>query len=118
MASVDRTFAEPSWADRFWAAPGPEGLRLHARDYAGASGPARTPVVCLHGLTRTARDFEDLAPHVAAQGRRMLALDVRGRGRSAWDPEPMRYTPAVYAGDALALLDALGIGRAVFIGTS
>jgi pimeloyl-ACP methyl ester carboxylesterase len=105
-----------AFADRFWSVP--DGLRLHARDYAGASGPARAPVVCLHGLTRNARDFEDLAPRIAAQGRRVLALDVRGRGQSAWDPQPMRYVPAIYAGDVLALLDALGIARAVFIGTS
>jgi pimeloyl-ACP methyl ester carboxylesterase len=105
-----------AFADRFWSVP--DGLRLHARDYAGASGPARAPVVCLHGLTRNARDFEDLAPRIAAQGRRVLALDVRGRGQSAWDPQPMRYVPATYAGDVLALLDALGIARAVFIGTS
>jgi pimeloyl-ACP methyl ester carboxylesterase len=110
---MDQTFA-----DRFWTAPGPDGLALHARDYAGASGPARAPVVCLHGLTRNARDFEDLAPHIAGKGRRVLAVDVRGRGRSAWDPQPMRYVPATYAGDVLALLDALGIARAVFIGTS
>jgi pimeloyl-ACP methyl ester carboxylesterase len=109
--SVDSPFA-----DRFWIAP--DGLRLHARDYAAAPGAARVPVVCLHGLTRNARDFEDLAPHIAAQGRRVLALDVRGRGQSAWDPQPARYVPATYAGDVLALLDALGIARAVFVGTS
>jgi pimeloyl-ACP methyl ester carboxylesterase len=107
-----------TFADRFWTAPGPEDLRLHARDYAGAPGVARVPVICLHGLTRNARDFEDLAPRIAAKGRRVLALDVRGRGRSAWDPQPARYVPATYAGDVLSLLDALGIARAVFIGTS
>jgi len=113
---MGRTFPDQGITDRFWTSA--DGLRLHARDYAGASGPARAPVICLHGLTRNARDFEDLAPHIAAKGRRVLALDVRGRGRSAWDPQPMRYVPAVYAGDVLALLDALGIGRAVFVGTS
>jgi pimeloyl-ACP methyl ester carboxylesterase len=107
-----------SLADRFWTAPTAEGLVLHARDYAAASGPARAPVVCLHGLTRNARDFEDLAPRLAAQGRRVLALDFRGRGASAWDPDPAQYVPATYADDVLALIDALGIGRAVFIGTS
>jgi pimeloyl-ACP methyl ester carboxylesterase len=105
-----------AFSDRFWTSS--DGLDLHARDYAGASGPARLPVVCLHGLTRNARDFEDLAPRIAAKGRRVLALDVRGRGQSAWDPQPMRYVPATYAGDVLALLDALGVARAVFIGTS
>ena len=114
--TMDQAFADTPWADRFWTSP--DGLNLHARDYPAASGPARAPVVCLHGLTRNARDFENLAPRIAAKGRRVLALDVRGRGQSAWDPQPMRYVPAVYAGDVLALLDALGIARAVFIGTS
>ena len=104
------------FTDRFWSAP--DGLRLHARDYPAASGPARAPVICIHGLTRNARDFEDLAPRLAAQGRRVLAVDVRGRGASAWDPDPGRYVPPVYAGDVLALMDALAIARAVFVGTS
>ncbi|HEY4028997.1 MAG TPA: alpha/beta hydrolase [Caulobacteraceae bacterium] len=105
-----------AFADRFWTSA--DGLDLHARDYAGASGPARVPVVCLHGLSRNARDFESLAPYIAARGRRVLAIDVRGRGRSARDPQSMRYVPATYAGDVLALLDGLGIARAVFVGTS
>jgi pimeloyl-ACP methyl ester carboxylesterase len=113
MADTDR-----AWVDRFWPAPGAPGLELHARDYAAAAGPARAPAVCLHGLTRNARDFEALAPHLAARGRRVLAVDVRGRGRSAWDPDPSRYVPATYAVDVLALMDALAISRAVFIGTS
>jgi len=110
--------APTAFADRFWTAPGPGALQLHARDYPAASGPARAPVICLHGLTRNARDFEVLAPHIAAQGRRVLAVDVRGRGRSAWDPEPARYVPPTYAADVLALMDALAISRAVFVGTS
>ncbi len=104
------------FADRFWTSA--DGLELHACDYAAASGPVRLPVICLHGLTRNARDFELLAPRLAAAGRRVVALDVRGRGRSAWDPQPARYVPAVYARDVLALMDGLGIARALFIGTS
>ncbi|MDO8802638.1 alpha/beta fold hydrolase [Phenylobacterium sp.] len=95
-----------------------DGLTLSARDYAAADGPARTPVVCLHGLTRNSRDFEVVAPRIAACGRRVLALDVRGRGRSAWDPSPLNYNPAVYAGDVIALLQQSGIARAHFVGTS
>lgn len=104
------------FADRFWASA--DGLQLHARDYAAAAGPSRLPVVCLHGLTRNARDFEEVAPRLAAQGRRVLAVDVRGRGASAWDPNPLNYHAGTYAADVLALLDALGMARAVFIGTS
>lgn len=104
-----------AFADRWYAA---DGLRLYARDYAASDGEARVPVVCLHGLTRNSRDFEDLAPWIAGHGRRVLALDIRGRGRSARDPEPMRYNPVVYASDVVALLQRLGVSRAVFIGTS
>lgn len=105
-----------SFADRTWRAF--DGLELHARDYAAGSGPARLPVICLHGLTRNARDFEDLAPRLAARGRRVLAVDVRGRGASAWDPDPLNYQPATYAQDVIALAVAAGLARAQFVGTS
>lgn len=97
-----------------------EGLRLYARDYPAASvaDGAGLPIVCLHGLTRNSADFEDVAPWLAAMGRRVLVPDVRGRGRSDRDPDPQRYNPAVYAGDVLALLAACGVERAVFVGTS
>lgn len=95
-----------------------DGLRLYARDYPAASGAARLPVICIHGLTRNSADFEDVAPWLAAQGRRVIAVDVRGRGNSDYDPKPDRYTPVVYANDVVKLAHDLGIERAVFIGTS
>lgn len=95
-----------------------DGLVLQARDYPPCSAAERTPVVCLHGLTRNAADFEQLAQRLAARGHRVIVPDIRGRGRSARDPQPMRYLPATYAADVAGLLDALGIARAVFIGTS
>lgn len=103
-------------AERTWTSA--DGLTLFARDYAAASGPARLPVICIHGLTRNSRDFEAVAPRIAAQGRRVLALDVRGRGRSERDSEPMRYNVGVYAGDVISLMAAAGLARAVFVGTS
>jgi pimeloyl-ACP methyl ester carboxylesterase len=95
-----------------------DGLRLFARDYAAHSGPARLPVICLHGLTRNSSDFDELAPWIASQGRRVLAIDVRGRGNSAYDPDPNHYNLMVYASDVIKLTHDLGIARAVFIGTS
>ncbi len=95
-----------------------DGLRLHARDYAGASGPARLPVICIHGLTRNASDFDEVAPWIAAHGRRVIAIDVRGRGESSWDANPANYNLAVYADDVVKLARDLGISRAVFVGTS
>ena len=97
---------------------GSDGLALYARDHAGSGGPARLPVICIHGLTRNSLDFDEFAPRVAELGRRVLAVDVRGRGHSARDPNPANYTPMVYAADVVALMHALGIARAVFIGTS
>lgn len=105
-----------AFTDRWWTSA--DGLRLYARDYAGAGGDARLPVVCIHGLTRNSRDFEDVAPYLAAAGRRVLAIDVRGRGRSARDPNPENYHPGVYAGDVAALFEQAGLSRAVFVGTS
>lgn len=95
-----------------------DGLRLYARDYPSGSGPARLPVICIHGLTRNSADFDELAPLIAALSRRVLAVDVRGRGHSQRDPRHENYTPAVYAADVVKLMHELGIARAVFIGTS
>ncbi|EJL28288.1 putative hydrolase or acyltransferase of alpha/beta superfamily [Caulobacter sp. AP07] len=105
-----------SFADLSWTSQ--DGLILHARDYAPIGEVSGVPVICIHGLTRNARDFEDLAPRIAATGRRVIAVDVRGRGRSARDPQPLNYHPGTYAMDIVALLDATGVDRAVFVGTS
>lgn len=92
-----------------------DGLSLHYRDYSGSA--ARPPLLCLHGLTRNARDFAEFAERYSP-GWRVLALDFRGRGSSGYDPLPARYTPLTYASDVLQLLDQLMIENAVFIGTS
>jgi len=105
-----------SFAERRWKSP--DGLDLFARDYAAGPGPARPPVIAIHGLTRNSADFDAIAPLLAQSGRRVLAIDVRGRGRSDRAPDPMTYTPDVYAKDVLALMDQAAIDRAVFVGTS
>lgn len=96
----------------------PDGLRLHLREYGPRLGPKR-PVVCLPGLTRTAADFDVLAPALAAVGpRRVIALDSRGRGQSEYDRNPDNYNLLVELGDLVAVLTALSVGPAVFIGSS
>ena len=106
----------PAYSERRWTSR--DGLNLFARDYAGAGGDARLPVICLHGLTRNSKDFADVAPWLAGTGRRVLVPDVRGRGLSDRDPDPSHYIPKVYARDVLDLMRALGLARAVFLGTS
>ncbi|WP_421730600.1 alpha/beta fold hydrolase [Brevundimonas sp.] len=96
----------------------PDGLSLFARDYPAADGPAKLPVIAIHGLTRNSADFEAIAPLIAQSGRRVLAIDVRGRGLSDRAPDPMTYSPDVYARDVVALMEQAGIARAVFMGTS
>ncbi len=95
-----------------------DGLALYARDYPPLLPETGLPVICLHGLTRNSRDFEVVAPRIAALGRRVIAPDMRGRGKSANDPDPAHYVPVVYAQDVVALLDRLNVPKAVFVGTS
>lgn len=93
-------------------------LRLFARDYPAASGERPGPaLLMMHGLTRNSADFEPLIGHLDPC-HRIIVPDQRGRGRSDYDPDPERYRPDVYVADMWALLDHLGIGSVVAIGTS
>jgi pimeloyl-ACP methyl ester carboxylesterase len=105
-----------AFAQRWWTSR--DGLNLFARDYAGAGEEERLPVICLHGLTRNSKDFEDIAPRIAAWGRRVIVPDVRGRGQSDRDPNPRNYQPKIYARDVLEMMGGLDVSRAVFLGTS
>jgi len=92
-----------------------DGLRLHYREYPGDRG--KPPLLCLHGLTRNARDWAEFAERYSP-GHRVLALEFRGRGLSDYDPLPARYNPLTYAADVVELLDQQGIAQAIFVGTS
>lgn len=93
-----------------------DGLELHCRIYDSASsaGPA---VLCLPGLTRNSRDFEMLAPHLAARYR-VVCPDLRGRGLSAYDPHWQNYHPGTYLADVQQLMAALHLDRVSIVGTS
>ncbi len=104
---------DTGFSDRFWESP--DGLKLHFRDYPGRED--RVPVVCMHGLTRNARDFGALAEHLAGE-RRVLVPEMRGRGDSEYARDPATYTPTTYVGDVSALLAQEGISRFVAVGTS
>jgi pimeloyl-ACP methyl ester carboxylesterase len=100
---------------RFFTAP--DGLNLHALIHGDES--AITPIVCLPGLTRPARDFAVLALHLyARKARRIISIDYRGRGGSDWDPDWSHYSFPVESADILAILDQLGVTSAIFIGLS
>lgn len=95
-----------------------DGLGVFVREYLPVEPITGLPVLCLHGLTRNSRDFAGVAPRIAALGRRVLCVDVRGRGRSDWDANPDNYAPPVYVQDTLRILDHFNIDRCVWVGTS
>ena len=105
-----------AFQERRWGSH--DGLSLFARDYLPAGEEGRLPVICLHGLTRNSKDFEEIAPVIAGWGRRVIAPDVRGRGQSDRDPNPKHYQAKIYARDVMEMMAALEIPRAVFLGTS
>ncbi len=94
-----------------------DGLDLAYQDLAGPDAVGASPALCIPGLTRNHRDFEDLAPRLA-RTRRVLCADLRGRGSSAYDPQPARYVPPTYAADLVELLDHAEVDRVVIVGTS
>lgn len=87
-----------------------DGARIAYTD----SGAGR-PLLCLAGLTRTGRDFDYVAAHLP--GIRLICMDYRGRGDSAWTGADS-YTVPREAQDAVQLLAHLGIARAPILGTS
>ncbi len=93
-----------------------DGLRLHYRDYAGGDA-ARPPILCIPGLTRNARDFEGLAARLTGEWR-VIAVDLRGRGESAYAKDPLTYAPLSYIQDLEALVADLALDRFVLAGTS
>ena len=101
---------------RFISAP--DGLMLHARCH-GTTSSRLLPVVCLPGLARTADDFDRLAGILAGKhGRRVIAVDYRGRGQSGYDNDPANYSFPIELADVLAVLTALDALPAIFVGTS
>ena len=108
---MDKPYAHRTWQSA-------DGLTLHYRDYAGPEeARARPPILCLHGLTRNARDFAALASHLSLNWR-VIVPEMRGRGRSDYAPDSSTYTPVTYVADVEALLADQGIERFVSIGTS
>jgi pimeloyl-ACP methyl ester carboxylesterase len=76
------------------------------------------PVVCIHGLARNARDFDALAAALAAAGRRVVCVDVVGRGDSDWLRDPRDYGYPQYLADTAALVARLDCEQVDIVGTS
>jgi pimeloyl-ACP methyl ester carboxylesterase len=102
--------------DGSWAAFGPgETVRLNYYDWGPRMHPRR--VVCLHGLTRQGRDFDELAKGMQKL-RRIVCPDLAGRGRSGWITDKKLYHVDTYVAHMSGLLDHLGFEGIDWVGTS
>ena len=96
---------------------GPHGfLRVGYTDWGPADAPL--PIVCVHGLTRNSRDFDPLAQRLAERGRRVVALDLPGRGRSEFAHRPADYGTPLYLAATSAVIARLGVEQVDWVGTS
>lgn len=87
--------------------------RLAIRAFGDTHAP---PVVCVHGLSRNAHDFDVLAEALADEFY-VICPDMPGRGRSSWLPDPALYQIMTYVG-ALSHLLAFIDREVAWIGTS
>ena len=94
----------------------PTGLHRMAYLEWGSRDNAKV-VVCVHGLTRCARDFDFLARALSADFR-VVCPDLAGRGDSEWLRDPTEYQVPVYVNDMVALIARLDVETVHWVGTS
>ena len=100
---------------RSFKARNPNGQhRLHFTEWGTDGAPV---VLCLHGLTQTARSFDALAASLSARFQ-VISLDIVGRGESDWLPDPRGYGFPQYVADVYALLAHLEVADVDIVGTS
>jgi pimeloyl-ACP methyl ester carboxylesterase len=89
------------------------GLRMHYLDFGNSAKP---PLICIHGLSGNAHNFDGLATHLAPDYH-FISIDVRGRGDSQWGPAD-EYNQPTYSNDLATLIASLRFPRVTLIGTS
>src|SRR5919205_1169428 len=87
-------------------------MRLHVYEWGDPSAP---PLVCLHGITGHGGRFRHLAEDRLASRFHVVAPDLRGHGRSEWEP-PWRLRANL--ADVLETVTAAGVERAAWLGHS
>jgi len=89
------------------------GLRIHYLEWGTSGGQ---PLVLLHGIARVAHNFDHLAPHFGEKYH-VIAVDMRGHGDSAWDPQGA-YLVEDYVRDIEGLIERLKLRNIVLWGNS
>ncbi|MCF8474122.1 MAG: alpha/beta hydrolase [Emcibacter sp.] len=93
-----------------------DNLKLYYRVY-GQKNFLKTPLLCLHGLTRNSKDFDKFARYFSTD-RQVFCLDIRGRGRSDYDKNYQNYQIPVYVQDIMTFLGHEKINQVIAVGTS
>lgn len=91
-----------------------QGHRIGFDEY----GEGERPIVLAHGLLMNRHMFDQLGPSLAKRGNRVICVDLLGHGRSDQPDDLRLYSMPLFAEQVLALLDHLGLERAVVGGTS
>lgn len=114
LSSAESPLQEPRLCHVMCASP----VGMHRMAYWEWGDPANDRVLlCVHGLTRTGRDFDALAARLAGSYR-VVCPDVVGRGRSDWLIDSRHYVIPQYVADMLTLIARLRPGRLDWVGTS
>ncbi len=92
------------------------GVRLHVREWGQADGP---PILFIHGWSQNHLCWDKQYESALRNEFRLVAYDLRGHGMSEAPPGPGPYTDAgLWADDLAAIIDRLGLERAVLVGWS
>ena len=91
-----------------------QGHRIGFDEY----GEGKRPILLAHGLLMNRHMFDRLGPALARRGNRVICVDLLGHGRSDQPDDLRLYSMPLFADQVLALLDHLGLERAVVGGTS
>jgi pimeloyl-ACP methyl ester carboxylesterase len=103
----------------FFACPDTQPFhKIHVLKWAAEVTTPLPPVICVHGLTRHAYDFVDVAQRLCAT-RDVYSFSMAGRGESDWLADPMLYTYPHYVNDCLHIIcHELKLGVVDWVGTS
>lgn len=113
----DTTASHPSVRRFSWHSF--DGLTLSGIEWpAHPDKSQRIPVLCLAGLSRNCKDFNSIAQFLQALGHRVIALDYRGRGQSAWDPDWQNYSLPIEGKDIDDAVAYLNLQHFAVLGTS
>ena len=104
------------FSERSVCCASPSGLHRMVYGEWGERGHPRV-LVCVHGLSRNGRDFDNLAQALAGDYR-VICPDVVGRGRSDWLRDPAGYTIPQYVSDMMVLIARLEVETVHWLGTS